>query len=105
MDEYKFLLKLLDKKIKYPYKVLIKNPHKGVLSLQYYLNDRKELLRHIKEIEQAKKSFYKCFVCNKYFKEGIGARYLPMDKRESGDGLFGETFVCYKCVPKEFGRL
>jgi hypothetical protein len=40
---------------------------------------------------------------NKYSK--VAGRYMPMDKRESGDNGFGDTYACFKCVPKEYGRL
>ena len=43
----------------------------------------------------------KCFFCDK-IKKG---RFLPMDKRESGDNGFGYTFACYECVPERYTRL
>jgi hypothetical protein len=43
----------------------------------------------------------KCFFCDKAKK----GRFLPMDKRESGDNGFGDTFVCFCCVSAEYGRL
>lgn len=106
MDELKALYKIYNtKKVKYPYTIIIPHPRKGILSVQYIVDSRKKLYGRIREIEKAQDKIYKCFCCNKYFKEDVGGRWLPMDKRESGDNGFGYTFVCIKCVPKEYGRL
>lgn len=104
--EEEYLYKLwFNKKVKYPYKCIIKHPRKGVLSTEFIVDSRKDVWKRMIEIRQATRRQYKCFFCNQYFKEDKGGRWMPMDKRESGDGLFGHAFACYKCVPKEYGRL
>jgi hypothetical protein len=55
----------------------------------------------VNEFLDEKVKINKCFVCDKITK----GRLLPMDKRERGDNGFGNTFVCFKCVPQEYGRL
>jgi hypothetical protein len=51
------------------------------------------------------KGFHQCFFCNRWSKEGKAGIYRPMDKRESGDNDWGDTYSCFKCVPKEYTRL
>lgn len=88
--------------------------------------DRKGALKKVRKQEAYRKKLKRegkarCFFCNRP-KKIIDAgymdiidmpdskikgklRYLPMDKRETGDNDFGDTPVCFKCVSKEYGRL
>jgi hypothetical protein len=105
-DELTELYKVYySKTVKYPHKMRIDKPRKGVLYTEFTVDDRKAVKRRITDLENAKKHIFKCFLCDKYFKEDKGGRWMPMDKRESGDGLFGHAFACWKCVPREYGRL
>ena len=36
-----------------------------------------------------------CFACDKKTDKG---KYISLDKRSSGDGLFGSTWFCNKCL-------
>ena len=94
-----------DKQVKYPHKMRINNPFKGALYTEFTVDNRSEVWSRIKDLEYAKQQKYKCTFCDKYYKEDVSGRFMPMDKRESGDGLFGDVFACFKCVPKEYGRL
>lgn len=93
-----------NKKIAFPYQFIEKNNKIGVTSITTFSN-RKQIYSEILSRRNAKQNIYRCFFCNKFKKEDIGGRFMPMDKRESGDNGFGHTFACYKCVPKRFGRL
>ena len=88
--------------------------------------DRKGALKKVKKQNAYRKKLKKegktrCFFCNRP-KKIIDAgymeimdmpdskikgklRYLPMDKRETGDNDFGDTPACFKCIPKKYGRL
>lgn len=94
-----------DKTLVFPCSVVVKHPRKGILSTEYHLASRREIMTRMKTITNAEIGKYRCFFCNKFSKEGKGGRFLPMDKRESGDNGFGDTYACYKCIPEEFGRL
>ena len=105
-DELTELYKVYDSKtVKYPHKMSIKRPRKGIISVDFTVDTRKDVRARIKELEYAKHHKYKCFLCDKFFKEDKGGRWMPMDKREYGDGDFGHAFACWKCVPEEYGRL
>jgi hypothetical protein len=99
MDELKVLYKVYTAKTIYPKRLVIKNPskNKNILSTEYTVMNRKEVAYRIKTIENAKIGKFRCFFCNKFYKEGKGGRYIPMDKRERGDNGFGDTFVCNHC--------
>jgi hypothetical protein len=97
------LKKLYKSKITFPYE-LIEKCGNGVTRHTTFLN-KKQIKREIIRKERAKKNIYKCFFCDKFSKEDKGGRFMPMDKRQSGDNGFGYTYACYRCVPKEFGRL
>jgi hypothetical protein len=102
--EIKFLEGLLKSNL---FKFPIKWKHSigdGWTSEQIF-DSKKGVKAELTSIKMAQKKFYSCFFCNHYFKENVGGRDLPMDKREQNDNGFGDTFVCYKCVPKRFGRL
>lgn len=102
----KALKKAYTNTTKFPTSIIVKNPAKGILQTEFLVSSKHEILVRIKEIEQSLKGKYKCWLCNKYFSEsGKRARWLPMDKREPGDGLFGDVFVCLGCVPQEYGRM
>lgn len=92
-----------DKNLKFPVEVRVRLS-KDCTSVCTY-NNRKAILSELTRKRNAKKGIYSCFFCNHYSKENKGGRFMPMDKRESGDNGFGDTYTCYKCVGKEFGRL
>lgn len=106
MNELKVLYKIYNsKQLKYPREVIVKRPRKGIIETRFNVDNRREVWSRIRELERAKNKQYKCFFCYKYFKEDKGGRWMPMDKREYGDGDFGHAFACYKCCPREYGRL
>jgi hypothetical protein len=108
--EIRFLKGLLKSKI-FKYPLRWDHPHPGKLFLgkgyttSTILDNKKEVRKRLNHLEMLQKGFECCFFCDKYSKDKEGGRFLPMDKRESGDNGFGFTYACYKCIPEEYGRL
>jgi hypothetical protein len=103
-----FLKSLATSKIfKYPivwkYKTIYVKSHLETETMQTF-SSVKDVIAEINYLEHYIKGDRQCFLCNKFFR-GRQGRYLPMDKRERNDNAWGDTYVCFSCVPKEYGRL
>lgn len=87
---------VLNKDLKFPYSHKYPKTKQGTQTTQYF-SSKKEMREEIKRQKKWQKGLDECFMCGKWKKEG---RTTRLDKRDAGDGLMGNMFICDACNRK-----